>query len=82
MDYLLDTNICIYIANRQPSAVVSRLENLRPGDVGMSIVTYLELVNGAWKSRRKHDNLAKVQELVCARIGFACRELDMKTVSG
>jgi tRNA(fMet)-specific endonuclease VapC len=61
--YLLDTNICIYIANRQPSAVVSRLEDLRPGDVGMSIVTYLELVNGAWKSRRKQDNLAKVQEL-------------------
>ena len=29
----------------------------------MSIVTYLELVNGAWKSRPKQDNLAKVQEL-------------------
>jgi tRNA(fMet)-specific endonuclease VapC len=29
----------------------------------MSIVTCLELVNGAWKSRRKQDNLAKVEEL-------------------
>jgi tRNA(fMet)-specific endonuclease VapC len=63
VDYLLDTNICIYIANRKPTAVLSRMEKLRPGDVGMSIVTYLELVHGAWKSGRKQENLAKVQEL-------------------
>ena len=63
MDYLLDTNICIYIAKRQPSAVASRFEKLRPGDVGMSIVTYLELVYGAWKSARKQENVATVQEL-------------------
>ncbi len=63
MDYLLDTNICIYIAKRQPTAVASRFEKLRPGDVGMSIVTYLELVYGAWKSARKQENVATVQEL-------------------
>jgi predicted nucleic acid-binding protein len=63
MDYLLDTNICIYIAKRQPSAVASRFEKLRPGDVGMSIVTYLELVYGAWKSAPKQENVATVQEL-------------------
>src|SRR5258708_24643251 len=63
MDYLLDTNICIYIAKRQPSAMASRFEKLRPGDVGMSIVTYLELVYGAWKSARKQENVATVQEL-------------------
>ncbi len=63
MDYLLDTNICIYTAKRRPSTVVSRLEKLRPGDVGMSIVTYLELVYGAWKSTRKQQNVATVQEL-------------------
>jgi tRNA(fMet)-specific endonuclease VapC len=39
------------------------MEKLRPGDVGMSIVTCLELVHGAWKSSRKQENLAKVQEL-------------------
>jgi tRNA(fMet)-specific endonuclease VapC len=39
------------------------MEKLHPGDVGMSIVTYLELVSGAWKSSRKQENLATVQEL-------------------
>ncbi len=29
----------------------------------MSIVTYLELVYGAWKSARKQENVATVQEL-------------------
>ena len=41
MRYLLDTNICIYIAKRKPAAVLSRFQQLRPGDVGMSVITYL-----------------------------------------
>lgn len=63
MRYLLDTNICIYIAKRKPAAVLHRLENLRPGDVGMSIVTYLELAYGAWKSQRAEANLARIEQL-------------------
>jgi len=63
MRYLLDTNICIYIAKRRPPCVLSRLERLRPGDVGMSSVTYLELVYGAWKSQQAAANLARLEEL-------------------
>jgi len=63
MRYLFDTNICIYIAKQKPSGVLARLERLRPGDVGMSVVTYLELLYGAWKSRRREENLARIQEL-------------------
>ena len=63
MRYLLDTNICIYIAKQKPSSVLARLERLRPGEVGMSVVTYLELVYGAWKSRRREENLARIEEL-------------------
>jgi tRNA(fMet)-specific endonuclease VapC len=63
MRYLLDTNICIYIAKRRPRCVLSRLERLRPGDVGMSIVTYLELLYGAWKSQQAAANLARLEEL-------------------
>jgi len=63
MRYLLDTNICIYIAKRRPPCVLSRLERLRPGDMGMSIVTYLELVYGAWKSQQAAANLARLEEL-------------------
>jgi tRNA(fMet)-specific endonuclease VapC len=63
MRYLLDTNICIYIAKQKPQGVLARLHQLRPGDVGMSIITYLELVYGAWKSRRREANLLRIQEL-------------------
>ena len=63
MRYLLDTNICIYVAKRKPAAVLSRLGRLRPGDVGMSVVTYLELAYGAWKSRAVEANLATIEQL-------------------
>ncbi len=63
MRYLLDTNICIYIAKRKPVRVLSRLEQIKPGDVGMSIVTYLELVYGAWKSQAIKANLARIEQL-------------------
>lgn len=42
--YLLDTNICIYIAKRRPPEVAGRFESLRPGEVGMSMITYGELL--------------------------------------
>jgi tRNA(fMet)-specific endonuclease VapC len=60
--YLLDTDICIYIAKKKPSRALARLERLRPGDVGMSVVTYLELVYGAWKSEQVETNLARLEQ--------------------
>lgn len=46
MLYLLDTNICIYLIQRQPPAVIERLEGLHEGDVVMSLVSYAELRAG------------------------------------
>jgi len=43
--------------------VVSRLEQLQPGDVGMSVVTLLELAYGAWKSQHVVENLARLEQL-------------------
>ena len=63
MRYLLDTNICIYIAKRKPSGVLARLQQLRLGDIGMSVVTYLELVYGAWRSEQVETNLARLEQL-------------------
>ena len=63
MRYLLDTNMCIYIAKRKPAGVLARFKRLRPGDVGMSIITYLELVYGAWNSQRTEANLAIIDQL-------------------
>jgi tRNA(fMet)-specific endonuclease VapC len=49
--YLLDTNICIYIARNRPLEVMERFKHLRPGEVAMSAITYGELRHGACKSR-------------------------------
>lgn len=63
MRYLLDTNICIYIAKRKPARILARLERTRPGELGMSVVTYLELVYGACKSQQVDANVARIEEL-------------------
>lgn len=65
--YLLDTNICIYIAKRRPPEVLHRFEQLTVGQVAMSIITYGELQFGAEKSQNSqdaHDKLARLAELV------------------
>ena len=63
MQHLLDTSICVYIANRKPEHVLQRFQRMRPRDLGMSVVTYLELVYGAWKSQRVRANLAAIERL-------------------
>jgi len=65
--YLLDTNICIYIAKRRPPEVAARFERLSPGQVGMSMITYGELLFGAEKSQHPHlaaGRLGRFVELV------------------
>ena len=63
MNYLLDTNICIYIAKQKPINVLKKFEQLEIGMVGMSIVTYGELLYGAEKSSHCEKALAHLEEL-------------------
>lgn len=63
MRYMLDTNICIYIARRKPVSILRRLERLRAGDIGMSVITFFELTYGAWKSSSVQANLANIERL-------------------
>lgn len=48
--YLLDTNICIYIINRRPPAVLDHFAALRIGQVAISSITGAELAYGVDKS--------------------------------
>ena len=47
---LLDTNICIYIINAKPAAVLARFQQHRLGDIGVSSVVAAELAFGIAKS--------------------------------
>lgn len=63
LKYLLDTNICIYIAKHKPAAVLEKFENLSVGEVGMSSITYGELFYGVQKSQNPEKNLEVLEEL-------------------
>jgi tRNA(fMet)-specific endonuclease VapC len=61
--FLLDTNICIYIRRRRPPAVLARFRELQPGDAVLSVVTYGELAYGAEKSQFREQAHAQLSEL-------------------
>jgi len=61
--YLLDTNICIYIARHRPEEVLERFDRLQPGEVAMSTITYGELCYGACKSRHRGEAQKILREL-------------------
>ncbi len=60
MRYLLDTNICIYALKNRPPEVLQRLREVGRAAVAVSVITVLELRQGADKSQQasaNHDRL-------------------------
>jgi tRNA(fMet)-specific endonuclease VapC len=62
--YMLDTDMCIYIAKHRPPEVRARFERLKPGQLIISAITYGELCYGASKSSQQASALAQLRELV------------------
>jgi tRNA(fMet)-specific endonuclease VapC len=52
VSYLLDTNICIYALKERPPEVLARLRAEGPAKVALSVITVLELRQGAEGSRQ------------------------------
>ena len=63
MRYMLDTDICIYIAKKKPASLLGRLRSLSSGDVCLSVITYAELRYGAEKSNQRTENLEVIERL-------------------
>lgn len=61
--YLLDTNICIYIAKNQPIFVRERFERHSQQELAMSTVTLGELRFGAEKSQARERAMATIEQL-------------------
>jgi tRNA(fMet)-specific endonuclease VapC len=57
MLYMLDTDICIYIAKQSNPNVMARFGRYSLGDLGISVVGYGELRVGTEKSSRSADGL-------------------------
>jgi tRNA(fMet)-specific endonuclease VapC len=63
--YLLDTNTLIYLIKNKPPSVAERVNALEKDVVlGMSFVTYAELLKGAERSTRKPEVLRQLDQLV------------------
>ena len=56
MEYLLDTNICIYIIKKKPLSVFERFKNTIAGSICISSITVAELQYGIMKSSIPEKN--------------------------
>ncbi|MBL8413275.1 MAG: type II toxin-antitoxin system VapC family toxin [Propionivibrio sp.] len=61
--YLLDTNICIYIARHNPPEVRERFARHMASELAMSVITLGELRFGAEKSQMRERALSSIQTL-------------------
>jgi len=62
--YLLDTNICIYVIKRKPLQVLERFRQADISSIGISSITYSELMFGAAKSLRPEQNRIALTQFV------------------
>lgn len=56
INYILDTNICIYIIKKKPEKVFDRFKELSLGAVGISSITLAEMQYGIGKSTKPKKN--------------------------
>ncbi len=63
LKYMLDTNICVYIAKEKPVSVLEKFENIAVGEAVMSTITYGELLCGAHKSQYREKAIEQLQSL-------------------
>src|SRR3989339_299847 len=61
--YLLDTNICIYIAKHNPPIVRERFARHAASELAMSVITLGELRFGAEKSQSHERAIAVINQL-------------------
>ncbi len=64
IDFLLDTDICIYLIKKKPPQVITRLRELPLSTVAISSITLSELEYGVMKSSRPKQNKFALMQFV------------------
>ncbi len=64
MQYLLDTNICIYLIKQKPPKVLARFNTLALADIGISSITVAELEYGVYKSQQQEKNRSALMQFL------------------
>jgi tRNA(fMet)-specific endonuclease VapC len=64
IEYMLDTNTCIYIIKRKPQNVIERFKQTDISQIGISSVTLSELFYGVSKSSKPEQNRMALSQFV------------------
>lgn len=64
MNYLLDTNSCIYIMKQRPPQVLTRFQQLKHAQIYLSAITAYELYYGAEHSQAPKKSLAFLEKFL------------------
>ena len=62
MEFMLDTNICIYIIKKKPMTVINRFKDIEDSSIGISTITLSELLYGVSKSIQPAQNLVAIAQ--------------------
>jgi len=64
MNFLIDTNICIYIMNKRPPEVIQKFKTMEVGQIAISSITVSELQYGVSESKYREENLKRLDEFL------------------
>lgn len=64
MNYLLDTNTCIYVINKKPPSVIRRILTKEPEQIAISTITQAELEYGIARSKYPDRNKIALLEFL------------------
>ena len=64
MQFMLDTNTCIYIIKRKPSKVIERFKRTQVSQIGISPITLSELLYGVSKSSNPERNQVALTQFI------------------
>lgn len=66
MNYMLDTNICIYLIKHKPAKVLKKFKSISPDEICLSSVTLAELSYGVEKSQQREKNQIALEAFTLA----------------
>ncbi len=64
MQYLLDTNICIYYLKNSSNNLIKHFMSVKKNDISLCSIVKAELYHGVQKSQYKKKNMNKLNALV------------------
>jgi tRNA(fMet)-specific endonuclease VapC len=78
MNFMLDTNTCIFLIKRKPAKVLARFSRHAVGDIGLSSITLAELQYGTAKSSQPEKNQQALSEFL---LPLEIAEFDQKAAT-